>query len=119
MFYELEPKTTEKLQGVGRLKKRTSMFNPAIIPLLMYSIDLTVFGFAVRHLYTEVPKTKVLYIAEIRGLRFCFQQDLNESLTAKISTTIEKKASKHKMSKITDHLTRQGLVDVSVTRGTL
>ena len=85
----------------------------------MYSIDLTVFGFAVRHLYTEVPKTKVLYIAEIRGLRFYFQQDLNESLTAKISTTIEKKASEHKMSKITDHLTRRGLVDVSVTRGTL
>lgn len=82
MFYELEPKTTEKLQGVGRVKKRTSLFTPAIIPLLMYSIDLTVFGFAVQHLYTEVPKTKVLFLAEIRGLRFYFHQNLNESLTA-------------------------------------
>lgn len=81
MFYELEPKTTEKLQGVGRVKKRTSLFTPAIIPLLMYSIDLTVFGFAVKHLYTEVPKTKVLSLAEIRGLRFYFHQNLNESLT--------------------------------------
>lgn len=48
----------------------------------MYSIDLTVFGFAVKHLYTEVPKTKVLFLAEIRGLRFYFHQNLNEPLTA-------------------------------------
>ena len=82
MFYEREPKTTEKLQGVGRVKKRTSLFTPAIIPLLMYSIDLTVFGFAVKHLYTEVPKTKVLFLAEIRGLRFYFHHNLDESLTA-------------------------------------
>ena len=82
MFCELEPKTTEKLQGVGRLQKGTSMFTPAIIPLLMYLIDLTVFGFAVGHSYTEVPKTEVPYLTEKRGLRFYLQQNLNESLTA-------------------------------------
>ena len=48
----------------------------------MYSTDLTFFGFAVKHLYTEVPKTKVLFLAEIRCLRFYFHQNLNEPLTA-------------------------------------
>ena len=83
MFYELEPKTTEKLLGVGRLNKRTSMFTPAIIPFNPNVFDLSDgFGFAVKHLYTEVPKTKVIFLAEIRGLRFYFHQNLNEPLTA-------------------------------------